>query len=70
MAAAAMSYCLHICIGHCRFAVQLLTPARILAGTQGRDRIALSDVEEINALFFDAKKSAKMLADNEDKYLQ
>lgn len=54
----------------CRFAVQLLTPARILAGTQGRDRIALSDVEEINELFFDAKASARMLAENESKFLQ
>jgi len=58
------------CVRVHRFAVQLLTPARILAGTQGRDRIATSDVLEIDSLFFDAKASARMLAENEDKYLQ
>ena len=50
--------------------MQLLTPARILATTQGRDKIALSDVQEIDSLFFDAKASARLLAANEDKYLQ
>ena len=54
----------------CSYAVQLLTPARILASTQGRERIAISDVEELDTLFFDAKASARLLAANEDKYLQ
>ena len=52
-----------------RFAVQLLTPARILAGTQGRDAIAVSDVEEIDRLFSDAKASAKLLHEQGAKYL-
>lgn len=53
-----------------RYAVQLITPAHILAGTSGRDKIAVADVEEINKLFLDAKKSAKILAENAEKYLQ
>jgi RuvB-like protein 1 len=53
-----------------RYAVQLLTPARILAATQGRDRISAADVEELDALFYDAKKSARVLAEHSAKYLQ
>ena len=53
-----------------RYAVQLLTPARIMAGTMGRERVSVADVEEIDTLFFDAKASAKLLAEQEDKYLQ
>lgn len=33
-----------------RYAVQLLTPSRIMAGTQGRDKITVADVEEIDEL--------------------
>ncbi len=54
----------------CRYAVQLLTPSRILAATQGRDRITAADVSEIDTLFLDAKASSRMLAEHEDKYLQ
>ena len=36
----------------------------------GRDGISKADVEEINELFFDAKASAKMLAEQEDKYMK
>lgn len=53
-----------------RYAVQLLTPSRILAGTQGRDKIDAPDVAEIDRLFFDAKASARLLAEQADKYLQ
>jgi len=53
-----------------RYAVQLLTPSRILAGTLGRERIQLSDVEAIDELFYDAKASAQLLAKQADKYLQ
>ncbi|XP_019854200.1 PREDICTED: ruvB-like 1 [Amphimedon queenslandica] len=53
-----------------RYAVQLLTPASILARINGRDSIAPEDVQEINELFFDAKSSAKMLAEQEDKYMK
>ena len=53
-----------------RFAVQLLTPARILAGTHGRESITAEDVRDIGSLFYDAKQSAKILAASADKYLQ
>lgn len=48
-----------------RYAVQLLTPARIIAQTGGREMITAVDVEEIGDLFFDAKASAKLLAKSE-----
>lgn len=52
-----------------RYAVQLLTPSRILAERQGRDAIVAEDVKEINGLFFDAKASAKVLAAEAAHYL-
>ena len=48
-----------------RYAVQMLTPARIMAETAGREVITAVDVEEINDLFTDAKGSAKVLAASE-----
>merc|ERR1711934_503685 len=53
-----------------RFAVQLLTPGRVLAGTAGRTNIAKGDFEEINHLFLDAKASASRLQKESDKYLK
>ncbi|KAI8802819.1 TIP49 C-terminus-domain-containing protein [Cladochytrium replicatum] len=44
-----------------RYAIQLLTPANILARINGRDLIELEDVEEVSNLFFDGKASAKIL---------
>jgi RuvB-like protein 1 (pontin 52) len=44
-----------------RYALQLLTPASILARTAGRTEIALADVGEMNDLFLDAKRSAVIL---------
>merc|ERR1711934_184198 len=52
-----------------RYSVQMLTPAKMLAVTQGRDIINADDVEEIDELFYDAKASAKILAENGDGYL-
>ncbi|CAO3679822.1 unnamed protein product [Umbelopsis vinacea] len=46
-----------------RFAIQLLTPASILASINGRESITLDDVSEVDDLFLDAKKSAKNLLD-------
>merc|ERR1719446_1720202 len=48
-----------------RYAVQMLTPARILAETMGREQIAEADVQEVDQLFFDAKASARLLARSE-----
>lgn len=53
-----------------RYAVQLLTPARIMASTQGRETISAADVDEIDKIFYDAKASARILAEQGDKYLQ
>jgi RuvB-like protein 1 (pontin 52) len=53
-----------------RYAVQLLSPSKVLATTQGRDAIEAADVEEIDRLFSDAKASAKLLTEQSDKYLR
>lgn len=36
----------------------------------GREIVNKGDVDEINELFFDAKSSAKLLAEQEDKYMK
>jgi RuvB-like protein 1 (pontin 52) len=43
------------------YALQLLTPASILAGLSGRKQIEEEDVSEMNELFLDAKTSAAMI---------
>ncbi len=52
-----------------RHSVQLLTPSMMLARTNGRDEIGRGDLEEIDSLFHDAKRSAKILAEQADKYI-
>ncbi|KAM7125852.1 ruvB-like 1 isoform 8-T8 [Molossus nigricans] len=52
-----------------RYSVQLLTPANLLAKINGKDSIEKEHVEEISELFYDAKSSAKILADQQDKYM-
>jgi RuvB-like protein 1 (pontin 52) len=52
-----------------RYAVQLLTPAAIVAKTNGRTSIASGDIEEVDGLFFDAKSSAKLLAEHAERYI-
>lgn len=52
-----------------RYAVQMLTPARILAETCGRTKIGKADIGEVDQLFFDGKASAKFLAKSEG-YMQ
>ncbi|KAL0046281.1 hypothetical protein WJX82_007891 [Trebouxia sp. C0006] len=53
-----------------RHAVQLLTPAAMMAKTSGRDEISTGDVEQVAELFHDAKFTAKLLAEQADKYVQ
>ena len=58
---------------HCvcyRYAVQLLTPAKVVVQTNGREEIGKEDIEEIDSLFYDAKSSAKLLAEQKAGYLQ
>lgn len=52
-----------------RYVVQLLTPASIMAHTAGHQAITRDDIEEIDSLFYDAKSSAKILAEKADKYI-
>lgn len=52
-----------------RYIVQLLTPSRILAQSNGRSIINGDDITEANTLFLDAKSSARILAEHQDKYL-
>ena len=40
------------------YALQLLTPASILASLSGRSQIEVEDIGEMNELFLDAKTSA------------
>ncbi|EJD00718.1 RuvB-like helicase 1 [Fomitiporia mediterranea MF3/22] len=44
-----------------RYALQLLTPASILAGIADRTQIEVDDIGEMNELFLDAKTSARMI---------
>jgi RuvB-like protein 1 (pontin 52) len=48
-----------------RYAVQMLTPARIIAETSGRTKIGKDDIIEVDKLFFDGKASARLLANSE-----
>ncbi len=52
-----------------RFVVQLITPAFVLAGTLGKTKIQMEEVEEINKLFFDGKTSAKQLHEQAKFYI-
>lgn len=52
-----------------RHAVQLLTPAYMLAKTNGREGISKGDLDEIDVLFHDAKYSARLLHEQADKYI-
>lgn len=45
-----------------RYAVQMLTPARIIAETSGRTVVGKEDIEDVDSLFFDGKASARHLA--------
>jgi RuvB-like protein 1 (pontin 52) len=52
-----------------RYALQLLSPANILARVKGRKEIEEIDVEECQDLFIDAKRSATIVTAGED-YIQ
>lgn len=53
----------------CCAVLQLLTPSYMLSKTNGRDSISKGDLEEAASLFHDAKYSARMLAEQADKYI-
>jgi len=52
-----------------RYVVLLLTPAKILADTQGKTTISKTDILEVVSLFHDAKASAKILTEFSSKYV-
>lgn len=52
-----------------RYAVQMLTPSRIVAETVGRTAITEDDVKDIDQLFLDGKASGQLLAKSEG-YMQ
>ncbi|CDP07117.1 unnamed protein product [Coffea canephora] len=52
-----------------RHAVQLLSPASVVAKMNGRDNICKADLEEVNSLYLDAKSSASLLQEQHDKYI-
>jgi len=47
-----------------RYALQLLTPASILAKVAGRTKIQVADVQECEDLFIDTKKSAEIVSES------
>ncbi len=52
-----------------RHAVQLLTPSQVISSTKDRSQVEKDDIEEANLLFSDAKRSAKVLQEQSDKYI-
>ncbi|AES75038.1 DNA helicase TIP49 TBP-interacting protein [Medicago truncatula] len=52
-----------------RHAVQLLSPASVVTKINGRDNICKADLEEICSLYLDAKSSAKLLHEQQEKYI-
>ena len=46
---------------HDSYALQLLTPASILAKLAGRNEVQLEDIDEMGELFLDAKTSANII---------
>ncbi|KAK4375971.1 hypothetical protein RND71_006648 [Anisodus tanguticus] len=52
-----------------RHAVQLLSPANIVAKMNGRDKICKADLEEVNSLYLDAKSSGRLLQEQQDRYI-
>jgi len=53
-----------------RYAVQILTPANIMSRINGKDTVTCEEVDEIADLFYDAKASAKILAEQADKFMK
>eukprot|EP00534_Pseudo-nitzschia_fraudulenta_P005805 CAMPEP_0201194076 /NCGR_PEP_ID=MMETSP0851-20130426/148348_1 /ASSEMBLY_ACC=CAM_ASM_000631 /TAXON_ID=183588 /ORGANISM="Pseudo-nitzschia fraudulenta, Strain WWA7" /LENGTH=487 /DNA_ID=CAMNT_0047480689 /DNA_START=97 /DNA_END=1560 /DNA_ORIENTATION=- len=48
-----------------RYAIQLLTPAQLVAETQGRSEIIPDDISQVDDLFLDGKASAQLLLSND-----
>ncbi|CAF0913901.1 unnamed protein product [Adineta steineri] len=53
-----------------RYAVQLMTPANILARINGKEQIESEEINEVRDLFLDAKSSALLLKQEDKKYMK
>lgn len=49
--------------------MQLITPAFVLAQTLGKLKISTEEINEISALFYDGKSSAKILQEQAQYYI-
>lgn len=49
--------------------MQLLTPALLVAESEGHSEVTASDIDQVDSLFFDAKTSAKRLLADAHKYV-
>ncbi len=54
----------------CSYAVQLLTPASILAHINGTEDVGDAEIEQVRGIFLDAKRSALILQQHADKYMK
>jgi RuvB-like protein 1 (pontin 52) len=52
-----------------RYSVQLLTPCWVLANSRGKSAITKLEIQEVNELFYDAKRSAQELQKNASGYI-
>ncbi|SBS88343.1 RuvB-like 1 [Plasmodium ovale curtisi] len=52
-----------------RYAIQLLTPAKILSKRKGKKKINKCIIEIVSSIFFDTKRSTQLLLSDKNKYL-
>ncbi|GMY04837.1 ruvB-like protein 1 [Fagus crenata] len=52
-----------------RHAVQLLSPSSIVSKIKEHVKICKEDIEEVSALYLDAKSSARLLQEHQEKYI-
>lgn len=52
-----------------RYAVQLLTPANQMCKVNGRTQITKENIDDVHALFLDAKRSSKHLSEKNNKFM-
>ncbi|AQK60872.1 RuvB-like protein 1 [Zea mays] len=53
----------------CRHAIQLISPASVVSKTNGREKICKADLEEVSGLYLDAKSSARLLQEQQERYI-
>ncbi|AQK60873.1 hypothetical protein Zm00014a_020243 [Zea mays] len=52
-----------------RHAIQLISPASVVSKTNGREKICKADLEEVSGLYLDAKSSARLLQEQQERYI-